>query len=53
MSKDLILGMKRALKAIESCEGDVDFAVYVIKRDIAEFEKASHSAAPEKEDVEQ
>jgi hypothetical protein len=30
----LALGMKRALNACENCEGDLDFAIFVIKRDI-------------------
>ena len=35
---DLILGMKRALNACENCDGDLDFAIFIIKKDIAELE---------------
>ena len=34
----LILGMKRALNACENCDGDLDFAIFIIKKDIAELE---------------
>lgn len=40
-TKDVALGMKRALNACENCDGDLDFAIFVIKKDIAEFEKES------------
>ena len=41
MNEDLILGMKRALNACENCNGDLDFAIFIIKRDIEELEKAA------------
>ena len=37
-SDHLILGMKRALNACENCDGDLDFAIFIIKKDIAELE---------------
>lgn len=44
-TKDLVIGMKRALNACENCDGDLDFAIYIIKRDIAEMEKESVTEA--------
>jgi len=36
---DLIIGMKRALDACENCDGDLDFAIFIIKKDIANLEE--------------
>ena len=38
-TKDLILGMERALKECQKCDGDLDFAIFLIKRDIQELER--------------
>lgn len=36
---DMELGLMRALNACENCDGDLDFAIYIIKRDLAEIER--------------
>lgn len=50
MSKELIVGMKRALNACQNCDGDLDYAIFIITRDIEVLESiAAASPAPEKE----
>lgn len=36
---DMELGLMRALNACENCDGDLDFAIFIIKRDLAALEK--------------
>ena len=43
--KMMVLGMKRALNAIDRAAGDIDFAEYTIKRAIAELEKSEDAEA--------
>lgn len=48
-TKDVVIGMRRALNAMENCDGDLDFAIYIVKRDISEMEspKPSMGECPE------
>jgi hypothetical protein len=46
---DLILGMKRALGVLENCDGDLDFAIFILKRDIQALQAEDDNAQQESE----
>ncbi len=43
----LIIGMKRALDACENCDGDLGFAIFVIKKDLEQLESEQSDQAKE------
>jgi len=49
MMQGIIVGMKRALDIVERSEGDMDFAVFAIKRDIEGLEKEAGQEASDEQ----